>query len=45
MQYYGIIPELFVFALAIAFYFWQRHELKRDEREYQERLRREQSEN
>ncbi len=29
-QYFGIIEAIFVFGLAIAFYFWQSRSLKRD---------------
>ncbi len=29
-EYFGLIEGGFVFSLAIAFYFWQRHTLKRD---------------
>ena len=29
-KYFGLIEGAFVFSLAIAFYFWQRHSLKRD---------------
>ena len=41
-NYFGLIEACFVFGLALAFYIWQRHTLKRDERLYQERLQREQ---
>lgn len=40
-EYFGLIEAGFVFGLAIAFYVWQRHTLRRDTREYEERIRRE----
>ena len=40
-NYFGLIEAIFVFGLAIAFYVWQRYELNRDNRLYEERKRRE----
>ena len=38
-RYFGLIEAVFVFGLALAFYLWQRHTLKRDMREREERER------
>ena len=35
--YFGLIEPGLVFGLAIAFYIWQRHDLKKAEREARER--------
>jgi hypothetical protein len=44
-QYFGIIEAVFVFGLALAFYFWQRRSLARAiaEREARERAEAEQN--
>lgn len=36
-HYFGLIEAIFVFGLAIAFYIWQRRDLRKYEREDRER--------
>jgi len=36
-HYFGLIEAGLVFGLAIAFYLWQRHDLKREDRKARER--------
>ena len=40
-EYFGLIEAAFVFGLALAFWYWQKRDLERENRKYAERMRRE----